>query len=471
MNFHEGFERAHQPELPHSVLLVATVARLLDLHSSKRKRGSRFTNVPRPPENGPDAGFYLTVGLHIIAALHQHALKGSSGPVPIAKLHEEIASRVGDLTRQDLEFCVACLSTEREVCYLDERSLPLEESRSAQSPTKLLRFDRRFGQVAMTDAGRLLMRIGALHQDWIYEDKDVERIPAAIERGIFEDIPRVCEEVIGNLRSLNERLTEIEESPTFESLRTEFQQRGRQYREMLQMAGEALARSLTALGSAGTRDRFERWRAFRGIDDLEIEDVLGYVEAVHQSLHSLERHFVEFLRNIQSRRRAPLGVIRFQEVAQRLVYAAPAHEALRNLLGDLGPWRVRVSSFHPMDFTGRADLFADARPGKQTVFDEVPAESAHGRFQSFLERNRDWLFERLRQGPVAFSELVQSAGLTIESDESPANFFGVFMLPEEVGGEGMAVHVGLSGKQMSVALGSLVLTGDDPVIWLEGVSL
>lgn len=470
MNFHGRLEEAHRPELPHNVLLVATIARLLDLHGSKRKRGTRLTNVPRPPEVGPDAGFYLTVGLHIIAALHQHALKGSSGPVPITKLHEEIAGRIGDLTRQDLEYCVACLSAEREVCYLDERSLPLEQARSAQAPTKLLRFDRRFGQVAMTDAGRLLMRIGALHQDWIYEDKDVERIPAAIERGIFEDIPRVCEEVIGNLRSLNERLTEIEESPTFESLRAEFQQRGRQYREMLQMAGEALARSLRGLGSPATRDRFERWRSFRGIEGLEIEDVLGFVEAVHQSLHSLERHFVEFLRNIQSRRRAPLGVIRFQDVAQRLVYAAPAHDALVNLLGDLGPWQVRVSSFHPMDFTHRADLFTDAEPGKQTVFDEVPTEGPHTRFQSFLERNRDWLLSRLRQGPVAFSELVQSGGLTFESDESPASFFGVFMLPEEVGAEGMAVHVGLAGKRMKIAVDGLLLTGDDPVIWLEGAN-
>lgn len=120
------------------------------------------------------------------------------------------------------------------------------------------------------------MRISALHQDWLYEDKDVERIPASIERGVFEDIPRICDEVIGNLRALNERLTEIEESPTYESLRTEFQERGRQYREMLNMAGIALSRALTALASPGTRERFERWRSFRGIEDLEIEDALSH---------------------------------------------------------------------------------------------------------------------------------------------------------------------------------------------------
>jgi len=88
------------------------------------------------------------------------------------------------------------------------------------------------------------------------------------------------------------------------------------------MAGTALSRALSALASPATRERFERWRSFRGIEDLEIEDALSHVEGVHHTLHSLERHFVEFIKNIQSRRRAPLGVVRFQEVCQRLVYSA-----------------------------------------------------------------------------------------------------------------------------------------------------
>lgn len=42
--------------------------------------------------------------------------------------------------------------------------------------------DDRAGPIVLAgDAGRLLMRIGALHQDWLYEDKDVERIALIIE--------------------------------------------------------------------------------------------------------------------------------------------------------------------------------------------------------------------------------------------------------------------------------------------------
>lgn len=466
----QALATANQGDLPHDVRLVATVARLLDLHNSRRDRGSRSTNVAQQPLVSAAAGYYLWLGLQTIELLHRRAKQGSSGPVPVSRLHEELSEKIGGIERSDLEYCLSFLSLEREIRYLDPGSLPAEESRVTQNPTQLLRFDKRFGQVRLSDAGRLFMRISALHQDWLYEDKDVERIPASIERGVFEDIPRICDEVIGNLRALNERLTEIEESPTFESLRAEFQERGQQYREMLNMAGTALSRALTALASPTTRERFERWRSFRGIEDLEIADALSHVEGVHHSLHSLERHFIEFIKNIQSRRRAPLGVVRFQEVCRRLVYSAPSHDALLNLFADLGPWRARSVWFHPKDFVGRADLGAVRPSAEAVVFEEQTEETAQERFQSFLERNRSWILARLRQGPVALSDFVKDAGLTFLEGETPASFFGVFSLPDELANEEVSISVGLSGARMDVTVGPLRLRGDDPVIWIDGGS-
>jgi hypothetical protein len=453
--------------LPHEVRLVATVARLLDLHNSRRERGSRSTNVPHQPQVNSSASYYLWLGLAIIQLLHRYANQGRSGPVPIAKLFDELSAAIDGLERTDLEYCLSFLSLQREIRYLDQESLPAAQDRVTQAPTQLLRFDKRFGQVRLNEAGRLLMRIGALHQDWLYEDKDVERIPASIERGIFEDIPRICEEVIGNLRALNERLTEIEESPTFESLRAEFEERGRQYREMLNMAGVALKRSLSALGSSATRERFERWRSFRGVEDLEIEDALSHVEAVHHVLHSLERHFIEFVKNIQSRRRAPLGVIRFQDVCERLVYSAPSHDAILNIFADLGPWRAKPLWFHPGDLVGRAELRPDRGSEGGTVFEDMPAETAQQRLQSFLERNRHWILKRLQEGPVALSELVNGTDLIFMEGETPASFFGMFTLPEEISDGGLRIFVGLSGARMEVVVGGLRLRGDDPMIWIE----
>lgn len=455
-------------DLPHDVRLMATVARLLDLHGSRRERGSRSINVPNQLQVGEAAGYYLWIGLEVIAHLSRNARTGSSGPVSIAYLHEQLQQRIENLSRQDLEYCVSFLSVEREVHYLNPQALPQQDLRVTQAPTQLLRYDRRFGQVRLTEAGRLLMRIGALHQSWMYEDKDVERIPAAIERGMFEDIPRICEEVIGNLRALNEHLTEIEESPTFESLRTEFLERGRQYRDMIKLASTAVTRAMQLLSSPATRERFDKWRSFRGVDVIEVEDALAYVEGVHQTLHSLERHFITFLQNIQSRRRAPLGVIRFQDVAERLVYAAPTTQNLVNLFADLGPWRVKTPSFHVQDFTNKVELAPAEKAPDALTFEDNPGDTPHDLFQSFLERNRTWIIARLQTGPLSFSELARTDGADFMDGESPSSFFGMFMLPEEISGEHIRLCVGLAGQHMDVISHGTRMVGDDPVLWIDG---
>lgn len=424
--------------------------------------------MPTQLQVGESAGYYLWIGLEIIAVLSRNSRTGSSGPVSITLLHEQLQLRIENLARQDLEYCVSFLSVEREVHYLNPHALPGQELRVTQAPTQLLRYDRRFGQVRLTEAGRLLMRIGALHQSWMYEDKDVERIPAAIERGMFEDIPRICEEVIGNLRALNEHLTEIEESPTFESLRTEFLERGRQYRDMIKLAGSAVTRAMYLLASPAIRDKFDSWRSLRGLDVIEVEDALAYVEGVHQTLHSLERHFVTFLQNIQSRRRAPLGVIRFEDVAERLVYAAPRTQNLVNLFADLGPWRVKAPSFHAGDFTNKIELEPAEKAPDTLSFDDTPGNTPHELFQSFLERNRSWIIARLQAGPLSFSELAQAEGADFMDGESPSSFFGMFMLPEEISGEQTRLCVGLAGRHMDVISHGTRLVGDDPVLWIAG---
>src|ERR1700732_84705 len=132
-------EKTAQRDLPHDVRLVATVARLLDLHNSMRARGSRSPNVAAQPQVSAASGYYLWLGLQTIQLLNRHAKQGSSGPVSIARLHEELSGIKGEVVRSDLEYCLSFLSLEREIRYLDPASLPAEQSRLTQSPTQLLR--------------------------------------------------------------------------------------------------------------------------------------------------------------------------------------------------------------------------------------------------------------------------------------------------------------------------------------------
>lgn len=103
----QALENAKQGDLPHDVRLVATVARLLDLHNSKRERGSRSTNVAQQPQVSAAAGYYLWLGLQTIQLLHRQAKQGSSGPVSVARIHEALSEKIGEVVRSDLEYCLA----------------------------------------------------------------------------------------------------------------------------------------------------------------------------------------------------------------------------------------------------------------------------------------------------------------------------------------------------------------------------
>src|ERR1700712_1668310 len=109
---HDRVQKAKQPELPHDVRL-----------------GARATNVAQQPQVSTAAGYYLWLGLQTIQLLHHHAKQGSSGPVSVARLHEELSGKIGEVVRSDLEYCLSFLSLEREIRYLDPSFLPAEESR------------------------------------------------------------------------------------------------------------------------------------------------------------------------------------------------------------------------------------------------------------------------------------------------------------------------------------------------------
>lgn len=68
------------------------------------------------------------------------------------------------------------------------------------------------------------------------------------------------------------------------------------------------------------------------------------------------------------------------------------------------------------------------------------------------------------------SDFVKDADLIFMDGESPASFFGVFSLPDELGNEEVSIFVGLSGQRMDVTVGALRMRGDDPVIWIDGGS-
>ena len=456
---------AEAPQVPPDIRLAAAFTRLLDLHGTRREADGE---TPIKPPTVPDgAGLRLWAALSLLRQLYNRALEGSTGRVPLEAVLAELQEQCAGITAADLEFCAAFLSTEREVRYLDPSSLPSPAERSTRAPTPLLRHYRREREVKLTENGRLLMRVLSLQRDWLLGDKDVERVVAAIDRGLFEEIPRICAEVIGELRALNEHLTEIEESPTFEAQRTAFERREPQYREMLRRSEDAARQAIGRFGDAGTAARFADWQTANPGYDLTLSDLLNHTEDVLRAVESLSRHWLRFLRELQSRRRRPLGVVDFGALADALIADAPGDDFLRNLVASMGPWR-RTHLFSPA-LLETADL--SERPTEQgrVEFDQTNGAGIE-EFRTFLTRNGARIVERLRHGPLTFSDLLAEArsdqdAFELTEDIGIADLFGVFTIPDEMG-DVVGVHVGLSGKRFRQIDHDRLLHGDDPVIQL-----
>lgn len=456
---------AENSQVPSDIRLTAAFARLLDLHGTRREVDCDASI--KPPAVPEGAGVRLWTALELLRQLYSRTLEGSTGRVPLETILSELQQKSLGITAADLEFCAAFLGTEREVRYLDQSSLPSLEERETRAPTPLLKHYRREREVKLTENGRLLMRVLGLQRDWLLGDKDVERVVAAVDRGLFEEVPRICAEVIGELRALNEHLTEIEESPTFEAQRSAFERREPQYREMLRRSEEAVRQAIGRFSDPGTAARFADWQTANPDWDLTLSELLNHTEDVLRSVESLSRHWLRFLRELQSRRRRPLGVVDFAALADALVDEAPNDEFLRNLVASMGPWR-RTHLFSPALFDA-ADLDERSVDQGKVEFDQTEVVVVE-EFRTFLGRNGARVIERLRRGPLALSDLLAEArsdgnAFELVDGVGIADLFGVFTIPDEMG-DTVSVQVGLSGRRFQLLDGDRLLHGDDPVIQL-----
>lgn len=454
-------------KIPHDVRLVAAVSRLIDLHQSRRETGGVY--VPETPER---AGYMLSVAFLVLEALRE--LEMDRGPtfVALADVHARIRQRVTTVTVDDLTFVVDTLARERDIRYGVEDGKGGLEFGLTKDSTPLLERARDFNQVQLTENGRLLLRVSAAKENWLYTDVDAERLVAAIERKQFGDIPRLCRSLILEVASKSKQLTSAMERPTLSELRDILLAEGGGIADALQKAIEVVKRAINLIHGTGAREAFDAWKDAYGVE-YSLGNLQTEVEMVMQNVEALSRRFVTFLDTAQ--RAKPVGgtSVDFLSIVKSLTMAgaSPAPARLEALMAGIMPWGIRGERFHPVDLVGQVDF---TQLGKESItpvstftLDPTQADASHNRFLNFLLRNRALVIARLREQPLLFSELVSGTDFALEEGESPTDFFGVYSSPEQLDGEGFTIKVGLTGKTFQTNIGGTWFSGTDPMMFLE----
>ena len=322
--------------IPHEVRLVAAVSRLVDLHQSRRESGVYV------PETQERAGYLLAVALLMLDTLRE--LEMDRGPcfVAISEVLEPLKKRVSTVTAEELDFVIDSWAREREIRYGVEDGNGGLVFGLTKDSTPLIEKARGFAQVQLSENGRLLLRVSAMKESWLYSDIDAEKLVKAIERGQFGDIPRFCKMMVLEIASKNKQLSSALERPTLAELRDMLIEDGAGIAGALRDATEVVKRACVLIFDDQTRLAFENWKA-RSSVNYSVGNLQTEIELVMQNVEALSRRFVGFLDTAQRARTTGGEGIPFLSIIEAMTASSfvPDAERLEAMLAGLMPWGIR----------------------------------------------------------------------------------------------------------------------------------
>ncbi|WP_212786547.1 hypothetical protein [Ferrigenium kumadai] len=452
--------------LPHDIRLIAAVSRLIDIHQSRRDSGGAY--VPEVPDK---AGSNLFLALVLIDVLHEIEMDRGIGYCPINELASRLRKRYPEILISDIEFAIANLKQGREIHYgVPDESGNVSYARTWDT-TPLIDVQEGFSQIQLTENARLLLRISAMRESWLYSDLDADRLIKALERGQFQDIPEFCRAMSLDLAAKSKQLSGVLERPSLAELRGMLIAEGERIAEALNAAALTISQAIERAFSPAIRDAFDAWSE-RHQARFYLGNLQAEMELVLQNVEALSRRFLQFLEVAQKVKNDGVQSIQFLEIAERLVIEGSESSISRieHLLSELMPWGIETPFFHPGILVGEADLKPDFSTDTQPLHGFTVDPSALGassRFQDFLRRNSELVISRLKHGPLPFSELMTMTGFSLQADETPLDFFGVYASPDLLSTETQRIVVGLTDLEARFTHSGNEVACSDPMMFLE----
>jgi hypothetical protein len=409
--------------------------------------------------------------LLLLDTLREIEMERGPSYVAIVDVVESLRRRISSITAEDIGFVIESLAHEREIRFGVEDGRGDITLGLTKDTTPLLDKARGFGQVQLSENGRLLLRVSAMKESWLYSDIDADKLAKAIEREQFADVPRFCKMMVLDIASKHKQLTSAMERPTLAGIRDMLVENGSGIADSLRDATDVVKRACTLIFDQRTRDAFDHWASRNGVV-YSIGNLQTEVELVMQNVEALSRRFVAFLDAAQRVKTVGGGGVPFLEIIDRLTSrdCLPDAARLTALLAGIMPWGVRPGYFTPSLMVGSVDFVAlvdddNTLPVSSFTLDPE-SRSSHGRLLDFILRNRALVIDRLEIGPAKLSELLTTIGFVIEADETPADFLGVYSAPENLDGDGFSVAVGVTGERFDIHIGKDRFIGSDPMIVL-----
>lgn len=390
--------------------LIASTARLIDLHDSSRSAGLAASqyDLNREARGGNHDGLWLDVALTTIEYLREREGEVAGGFVSGTEVRDTLQQRVTGLTAEDVRFVLSALTTPSELWFI-ERTVAGGRPVNSTKDTCLVERSRTADAYRLAPAGRTASSLAANVRDIAYIAGSAKNLLTAIEARDFGKIAELATAIVDVLRAFRMDIESRREGGRPSDIQTFFRERGDVIKEQIDDAARILTKAHEQLSLPSKRDEFLAWVARR---EHEGKSSFGHGYAIDQ-LRRVAAQTLKLLESFTQLVEASLQAddeafeaISFTDLSARLA-AQPYQEGLYNaLIRTFGATQMRRPMPCAFDYFGTVEprRVADVSPEDRDV---DGSEHGSAGILRFMGEHRDAILAALRKGPLPLVEALQ----------------------------------------------------------------
>lgn len=399
--------------------LIASTARLIDLHDSNRVAGDSAStfNLYRETRAGNHDGLWLDVALTVIEYLRERENEVAGGFVSGTEVQETLMDRITGLTSEDVGFVLSALTVPAEIWFierLDTESRPINSTKESN----LVERSRTANAYRLSSAGRTAAGLAANVRDIAYIAGSAKNLLTAIKARDFWKITELSSAIIDVLRAFRLEIESRRESGRRNEVQDFFIKRGEVIREQIEEASQILLEANEFLSLASTRDEFLSWAANM--------DRLGKPSFGHgYAIEHLRRVAGQTLKLLESftqlvEESITLDAVAFQPISfinlSTSLASKPFQESLYlSLIRSFGPTQFKQPMPCPFDFFGiiEPERSPDIR---EEDTDNDGVEDIGIRAISFVAKYGEEIVAELRKGPFSLNDALQRGWIQLNAN-------------------------------------------------------
>lgn len=378
------------------IAICAATSRIVQLQSTSY---TKHSGVLQPITTKQLNGKYIYIAQKLLESLADRAVSGDTGYISLALICQQLNANHNSIDIDELKLTAKFLAQDGEFFY----DIDNGQTNSTRKLTKLLDYQIRSDRVRLTTASRLLYRVTSNFKDWMFEDKEVEKIARAIKTGEFHRIPSLVESNIVMFRSLNEEITRMYESSDYDELTESYLNRRHVYQETLSLSQEAARTAIFMLSSDEVRADIDHLRNTNPEADITTRRLLAHINELIAAIEALSRNFSQLINILQKPRDYRLGVIDFNSQADNFAKSTISEEVLLDWTNSHFGWQLPLHIHSVIDFSGALVL-----PNKDDTPKVISVDFDDGNDPIFtwVEQNRKELLTHLESGPKQLHWLI-----------------------------------------------------------------